>query len=212
MEKLIFSETVHIYKTKLNMLEHKAELLDLCNEIVKNLPGVKTDGFGYTTVTRDINFNGKVEIKNKIDEVIQKGIKSCIEIYEKEIGEQNFIETDGWVNIVRSKDPVQENFKEGNDKYHSHTEINKKNGSFEPTYTYVYYVQMPNNLTGDDAVLFFKDKNDNEFSILPEEDDLIIMKADVLHAPNKSENSTIDRIVFAGNVGIKFIKKQKSLI
>ena len=32
------------------------------------------------------------------------------------------------------------------------------------------------------------------------------------HAPNNASESTLDRIVMAGNVGFDFIKKQKSLI
>jgi hypothetical protein len=38
------------------------------------------------------------------------------------------------------------------------------------------------------------------------------MEADMPHAPNNAPNSTIDRIVLAGNVGFDFIKKQKSII
>jgi len=71
---------------------------------------------------------------------------------------------------------------------------------------------MPNNLSDEDAVLYFKSKNGKEYSILPTEDDLIIMEADVPHAPNNAPNSTIDRIVFAGNVGLSYVKKEKSLI
>jgi hypothetical protein len=212
MEKIVFSDTVHVYRTKLNMSEFKSELLEICDEVVKKQPKVITDGFGYNMITRDIDFVGDVVLKNKLDEVIQRGISSCIEIYNSEVGEHNLIETDGWVNIVRAKDPVQGNFKEGKEKYHIHSEINKKQNTFEPTYTYVYYIQMPNNLKNDDGVLYFKDKNDVEFSILPEEDDLIIMCSDVPHAPNKANDSTLDRIVFAGNVGIRFVKKNKSII
>jgi hypothetical protein len=212
MEKIVFSDTVHVYRTKLNMSEFKSELLEICDEVVKKQPKVITDGFGYNMITRDIDFVGDVVLKNKLDEVIQRGISSCIEIYNSEVGEHNLIETDGWVNIVRAKDPVQGNFKEGKEKYHTHSEINKKQNTFEPTYTYVYYIQMPNNLKNDDGVLYFKDKNDVEFSILPEEDDLIIMCSDVPHAPNKANDSTLDRIVFAGNVGIRFVKKNKSII
>jgi hypothetical protein len=212
MEKIIFSETAHIYKTKLNMLDFRSELLDICNKIIIKQPDVKTDGFGYNHTSGNINFLGEVEINNKLDQVIQKGINSCIEIYNNEFGEHNIVETSGWVNVVRAKEPVQPNFKEGEEKYHIHTEISKQFNYFIPTYTYVYYIQMPDNLKGDDGVLFFKDKNEIEYSILPEEDDLIIMSADIPHAPNKAPNSTRDRIVFAGNVGLKFIKKQKSLI
>lgn len=212
MEKLVFSDTAHIYKTKLNMSEYKDEILDLCNKLVSDLSFVKTDGYGYTMIKNDIDFLGNIKIKNRLDEIVQMGINHCIELYKETNVEYNTVDTDGWVNIVRAKDPVQLNFKEGTEKYHVHTEINKLNNSFVPIYTYVYYIQMPNNLKGEDGVLYFKDKNDIEHSILPEEDDLIIMSGDIPHAPNKADDSTKDRIVFAGNVGFKFVKKEKSLI
>jgi cupin superfamily acireductone dioxygenase involved in methionine salvage len=71
---------------------------------------------------------------------------------------------------------------------------------------------MPDVMNDDDGVLYFKGKNEKEYWIRPEEDDLIIMEADMPHAPQAALNSTIDRIVMAGNVGFSFIKKQKSLI
>jgi hypothetical protein len=38
------------------------------------------------------------------------------------------------------------------------------------------------------------------------------MEGDMPHSPNNAPNSTINRIVIAGNVGFELIKKQKSLI
>ena len=67
-------------------------------------------------------------------------------------------------------------------------------------------------MNGDDGVLYFKSKEDKEYWIRPEEDDLIIMEADMPHSPNSASESTLDRIVMAGNVGFDFIKNQKSLI
>jgi hypothetical protein len=37
------------------------------------------------------------------------------------------------------------------------------------------------------------------------------MEAHTPHSPNTAPNSTLDRIVIAGNVGFDFIKKEKSL-
>jgi hypothetical protein len=71
---------------------------------------------------------------------------------------------------------------------------------------------MPDVMNGDDGVLYFLGENKKEYFIKPEEDDLIIMEAHIPHAPNNAPNSTIDRIVMAGNVGFDFIKKEKSLI
>ena len=120
------------------------------------------------------------------------------------------------MNLVRSNNPVQIQFKHdemrGVDKYHTHTEINKKNKSFFPHYTYVYYIQMPDTMEGEDGVLYFRGENKKEYWIRPEEDDIIVMEGWMSHAPNNAPNSTIDRIVLAGNVGFENIKKQSSLI
>jgi hypothetical protein len=114
--------------------------------------------------------------------------------------------------VVRSKNPVQENFHDENKKYHVHTDINKKMKSFTPHYTYVYYIQMPDVMNGEDGVLYFKSKDGKEYWVRPEEDDLIIMEGDTPHAPNNAPESTVDRIVMAGNVGFDLIKKEKSFI
>ena len=145
------------------------------------------------------------------------GIDYCKKIYTQEVNTKfNKVNTDSWVNIVRSKNPVQIQFKhdeiKGVDKFHTHTEINKQMKSFVPNYTYVYYIQMPDIMEGEDGVLYFKSKNGNEYYIKPEEDELIIMEADMAHAPNNAPKSSIDRIVLAGNVGFEYIKKEKSLL
>jgi cupin superfamily acireductone dioxygenase involved in methionine salvage len=118
--------------------------------------------------------------------------------------------------LVRSVNPLQLEFKhkemKGVGKYHTHTELNKKMESFIPYYTFVYYTQMPNVMEAEDGVLYFMGENKKEYWIRPEEDDLIIMPAEMPHAPNNAPKSTIDRIVLAGNIGFEFIKKEKSLI
>jgi hypothetical protein len=212
MERITFSDSAFIYRKKLGMSEYKDILLELCKEITEKLTEVKTDGFGYNTTTNNLNFLGKIEVNNKLDEVIQKSINLCIDVYETENNKFNMVDTEGWVNIVRAKDPVQYNFKEGKEKYHTHTEINKNKNFFIPTYTYVYYIQMPNNLENEDGVLYIKDNEEKEYNILPREDDLIIMPGYLPHSPNKADKSTCDRIVFAGNVGFSFVKKEKSMI
>jgi hypothetical protein len=213
MEKIIFDNDICIWKTKLNLSESKGEILELCEDVVKNnSDGVNFDAYSYSKIKDDVNFLGNIVIKNKLDEIGQISINNCKKIHNDRGIDFNMIETDAWVNIVRSDNPVQLNFKEGHEKYHIHTELNKTNNSFVPSYTYVYYIQMPDRIEGEDAVLYFKSKSGKEYSILPEEDDLIIMEADVPHAPNNAPNSTIDRIVFAGNVGLSYVKKEKSLI
>jgi hypothetical protein len=212
MEKIYFDETTYIWKTKLNRLSDKLIFLKEAYSIIESQPNTKTDGFGYKKEwNKNLNFIGDIKVEIKLDEIVQIGINKCKEIYNEKNITHNKINTDVWVNVVRAKNPVQENFYT-NEKYHIHTEISKKNKDFIPYYTWVYYIQMPDIMNGEDGVLYFRGENKKEHWIRPEEDDLIIMEADMPHSPNNAPNSTIDRIVLAGNVGFDFIKKEKSLI
>ncbi len=217
MEKLYFDEETYIWRGKLNRLSDKDSLLKEANWVIESQPDVKTDGFGYKKEwNNNINFTGEITIETKMDEIIQMGIDYCKDLYKERNVVYNKINTDAWVNVVRSTNPVQIQFKheelKGVDKFHVHTDINKEMKSFIPHYTYVYYVQMPDVMNGEDGVLYFRGKNNKEYWIRPEEDDLIIMEADMPHSPNNAPNSTVDRIVIAGNVGFDYIKKEKSII
>jgi hypothetical protein len=212
MEKIYFDKDTYIWKTKLNRLGDKQMFLKEAYVVMDSEPNNKTDGYGYKKEWKDnLDFIGEFKIETKLDEIVQIGVNKCKEIYNETNINYNKINTDAWVNVVRSLNPVQENFHTDN-KYHIHTEINKGRKEFIPHYTYVYYIQMPDVMNEDDGVLYFKGKDDTEYWIRPEEDDLIIMEAYVPHSPNSAPNSTLDRIVMAGNVGFDFIKKEKSLI
>jgi len=212
MEKIYFDDATYIWKTKLNLINNKDVFLKEAYSIIESKPNVKTDGFGYREIwNQNLNFIGEIIIETKLDEIVQIGINECKKLYEEKNIVYNKINTDAWVNVVRSKNPVQENFY-NNKKYHIHTEINKENKQFLPHYTYVYYIQMPDIMNEDDGVLFILGKNKKEYWVRPEEDEIIIMESDMPHSPNSASNSTLDRIVMAGNVGFDFIKNQKSLI
>jgi hypothetical protein len=212
MEKIYFDETTYIWKCKLNLIDNKPLFLKEAYSVIESQPNVKSDGFGYAMEwNKNLNFIGDINIETKLDEIVQIGINKCKEIYNEKNVNYNKINTDSWVNVVRSKNPVQENFHTAN-KYHIHTEIQKKEKSFYPHYTYVYYIQMPDVMNDEDGVLYFKVNNGKEYWIRPEEDDLIIMEGDMPHSPNTAPNSTLDRIVIAGNVGFDYIKKEKSIL
>jgi len=215
MKKVYFDESTYIWVEMLGLSKDKNQLLSESLELIKSYEGQqasKTDGYGYKKEwTNDINFNGKFEIKNKLDLICQFGVDKCKEIWEEEIKSPfNKINTDAWVNMVRSQNPVQLNF-HSDEKYHIHTDINKQMKSFTPHYTYVYYIQMPDVMEGEDGVLYFKGDNGKEHWIRPEEDDLVVMPGWMPHAPMNAPKSTVDRIVMAGNVGFELIKKEKSL-
>ena len=218
MEKIYFDDTTYIWKSKLNRINDKSLFLEEANHVVDSQPHFdEFDSFPYKKKwNNNLDFIGDFKIETKLDEIVQIGINECKKLYEEKNITYNKVNIDAWVNVVRSVNPVQPAFKHAElndiDKYHTHTKIQEKMGMFFPHYTYVYYIQMPDVMNEEDGVLYFIGQNKKEYCIRPEEDDLIIMAGDMPHAPNNAPNSTLDRIVIAGNVGFELIKKQKSLI
>lgn len=219
MEKIYFDENTFIWKGKGNLTNIKDDIIKECMIVIDSQKElVKYDGYGYKEVWKeDLDFIGNLKEYNKLDSICNICIDFCKKIWNSDIGEDfNKVNMDSWVNVVRSKDPVQIQFKhdelKGVDKFHTHTKINKDNNKFYPNYTWVYYIQMPDVMEDEDGVLYFRGENDKEYWIRPEEDDIIIMPGWMPHAPNNAPKATIDRIVIAGNVGFEFIKKQKSLL
>lgn len=218
MEKIYFDDTTYIWKTKLNCVNDKFLFLEEANDIIDSQPNFnEVDSFPYKKKrNKNLNFIGEFKIETKLDKIIQIGINECKKLYETKNITYNKVNGDAWVNRVQSVNPVQPSFRDvklnGIDKYHTHTKIQEKRGSFFPHYTYVYYIQMPDVMNEEDGALYFLGQNEKKYWIRPKEDDLIIMEGDMPHEPNNAPNSTLDRIVIAGNVGFDFIKKQKLLI
>jgi hypothetical protein len=212
MEKIHYDDATYIWKTKLNLIKEKQLFLEEANSIIKSkLSNADAYLHRKDSTIEYLNFVDSIKIETKLDEIYQIGINKCIEIYNENNISYDIINADSWINVVRSKTPVQPNFY-NDKKYHIHTELSKAHGTFIPYYTWVYYIQMPDVMYGEDGVLYFKGKDDIEYYIKPEEDDLIIMEGNIPHSPNNAPQSTIDRIVLAGNVGFDSIKKEKTLI
>jgi len=221
MEKIYFDDTTFIWKTKLNLKSYKSELL---NEITNHIETYdeqfhntkKYDNFSYKNLDSGYPYSIKDNNKFKLDSIQQLSVNECVMIYNEANIKYNEIKSDSWINIVRAKNPIQPTYtnrrKFDNLLYHKHTDLNKNMGLFIPDYTYVYYIQMPDVMNGDDGVLYFKSKENKVYSIKPEEDDLIIMPADIPHVPNDAPDSKLDRMVLAGNIGFKIIKQNKTTI
>jgi hypothetical protein len=139
---------------------------------------------------------------NEIDEIEKKGIEICLEIEGANSNTPYYYDT--WVNRVKSKDPVQRfGAMIFGHPYHNHTEINKTMLRHNPKYTFIYYLQMPDNLQDDEGHLVLKDIKGEVYSILPKEGEFIIHESHIDHYPKEATNSTVDRIVIAGNVGFE---------
>jgi hypothetical protein len=216
MEKIWFDNSTYIWKTKLNLFDNKNEIITQAKRVIKSHIGNISDGFGYLkTENNKVLDRANCEKQPLLDEIIELSTNYCKEIYI-ENNKYNKLNVESWVNVVRAKNPTQKTYRNkdvrGELSYHVHTELNKIHKSFFPHYTYVYYIQMPNVMNGEDGVLYFKSKNDITYWVKPEEDDLIILPADMPHAPNNAPQSTIDRIVLAGNVGFELIKNTKTVL
>jgi hypothetical protein len=211
MEKIYFDDETYIWKTNFNISHIKDEVLEECLNIIKDMEVSRPyDDFVFFREWKEnIDFNGDFESTKKIYEIVKEGIKVCTTLFNENIKlPYNKINTNSWVNVVRSKNPKQGNFL-------TETEIimhNHMNNVFRADYTYVHYVQMPDNLEGKDGVLYIEGKYGIIYNILPKENDIIIMEGRILHVPASARKSTKDRIVIAGNVGFEMIKKINSLI
>ena len=95
---------------------------------------------------------------------------------------------------------------EGESNYHDHTNFNDRFPHDVPTYTWTYYLQLPDNCIGEEGYLSFKE-GDKEEAIKVEENTLYIFPSNLLHRPNISPNSSKNRITAAGNILIPTSEK-----
>lgn len=176
--------------------EYKPEYLTQANEIIK-LGGAPQDGYSFM----EGEYTGMKTEWGALAPLVSTGILHCINLFNAKF---NTVWFETWVNVVRSV-PRQ--------KYnrHNHVEINKRNNKPLPTYTWVYYMQMPNNLSGDEGKLEYEDETGTH-RILPNVGDLIILRGDQWHSVVYHPNSTVNRIVLAGNVSISNIKTNNTLM
>ena len=212
MEKIEFEKDVFIYQTKLISEDLKNKILKDTQLFLKNKPPTKSDSYGYISSYSTFDFENEFKVINGMYEILKISILECIKLIKTNNRIFNRINFDAWANIVRTTNPKQPNFrKNGTVDLHNHVDIQNRIESFYPTYTFVYYVQMPNNLSENDGSLIIGG-NDSRYHFLPEVGDLIIMGGDLPHGPNLALNSTKDRIVIAGNVGFEYVKQNHSLI
>ena len=84
-------------------------------------------------------------------------------------------------------------------------------------WTFTFYVQMPDNLKDVDGYLFFRTDDGMVHKFLPKEGELFVFPATLEHRPETNLNSTIDRVVYAGNfldldIDREYLKTKKTLL
>jgi len=217
IEEIKFSDTLTIWKSKYEFKNKEQCILECnlyLNKYLETSNHKINDGYGYFRLNEYKNlFYEKFILKNELDYIALSGTNTIIDLYQKiHNKDYNKIYTDNWINVVKIN-PIQKIWNNKSElQFHQHSEINRSLGRIEPDFTYVTYIQMPNNLSDTDGVLYMKDLEGNIFNYLPEEGDIIIMKGEIEHVPNHSPNSTINRIVMAGNVTLANEKIIKTLL
>jgi hypothetical protein len=133
---------------------------------------------------------------------LNKIFSTAVLNYHNTISNRTAIDTytNSWVFI---SDPSNRD-----SNYHNHIQF-ASGEVMSSSYTWTYYLEVPNNCTGDEGKLFFsKDKSDeNSISLFPEEDTLYIFPATLEHRPDLNPNSTNRRIVLAGNTFLSYQNK-----
>jgi len=181
----------------------------------------KIDDFNQSKLVDELKYNIDINNDTIFPSITNPGIESSIVLTGGEISNinniviklfdefiyqsKNLYSFKNWVYLSSSENEYA--------GFHSHTKMDRLKTKGEWTWT--FYIQMPDNLKGDDGKLHFK-INDEEFSILPKEGELLLFPANVLHMPNTNTSSNKDRIVLAGtlskiDLNKSFVKHEKTL-
>lgn len=198
IEKIIISDTVIIYKSRLDynkeaLLKEIYYNVDV-NPLALDIPSPESPGIqAPISVTTP-------EIERIFD--------STLSIFKENFNLGDYYYHRPWL-FISNRDNLYSNYH----KHDTFANINLKNIKW----TYTFYVQMPDNLKENDGYLYFKTDNGIEHSVLPQEGDLIIFPGSLAHRPETNKNSTVDRVVLAAMVtpiDLKesFKKREKSLI
>jgi hypothetical protein len=200
IEEIKLGKHIKIYKVNFNDIDNKqlskelwysTELFKMTHYPSPNEPGIQSE-----ILVNSVN----------VDLVRKKIIDLMFSLFEKPF----FYSTQEWVFISQNN-----NIYTG---FHTHqNEVAMRKSKQKPDYTLTYYVQMPDNLEGDDGCIIFKDEDGEEFSVLPKEGDMILFGADVLHRAATNTKSIEDRMVFCTNftfldINKTYNKKEKTLI
>lgn len=190
---------IDIYKVKLENINNEKLLEEIninkrylfydreYNDEVSGLPGLQ--------MTSDLMVGDETTIIKK------QGYETCKDIYEILNPKKTVysgLQT-SWFFISTPSNPLS--------NYHDHLLFSKKEKGILTHYTWIYYIQVPDNCTGKEGHIFFKeyhardeDTDESAFSFFPEQGFLYMWDSEIPHRPELSPNSTIDRVIVAGNV------------
>lgn len=201
METILLNNESILYKTTYVSDLPMHELITILEKEIEKQPEAKNEAFGISLQTEGVG------------DIIEFGLKCCTELYTNKNLMYNERWAEIWINRIKNKTTHQKVVTNSEDAiYHIHTELSSDLNRFIPNYTFVYYVQMPDNLTNLEGALLVKNSKGDVYTYHPKEGDFIIMDAKTPHSPMASPNSTKDRLVVAGNIGFFNNKTERSIL
>jgi hypothetical protein len=79
-------------------------------------------------------------------------------------------------------------------------------------YTFTFYVKQPKNLNEDEGKIIFQTKNKELHKFLPNEMDIFIFPADMMHTAIPTPNHDEIRVVYAGNISYNFFENKNNIL
>jgi hypothetical protein len=199
LEKIYFTDTDFVYRTNLGKYSKDSLINEIEVNIDIDMGSTKSTSESPGIQSYIVIKGGELEnISNKVNKILFD------EIYNEPFSPFSFR---NWIYLSESTNPFT--------GYHNHTEMQYLKSLGQWTWT--FYVQMPDNLKGEDGKLLFMLNDGTVHSILPNEGDLFIFPAEMLHKPNLNLKSNKSRIVLGGiisklDLNHRFNKKQKTLL
>jgi hypothetical protein len=201
METISLGGETILYKTTYVSNTKQTDLIKILENEIEKQPLVVNEAFSVSLKTEGV------------EDIIDFGIKCCTELFISKGLVYNERWADIWINRIKNGTTYQKVVTNPEDAiYHIHTELVTDFKKFIPNCTFVYYVQMPNNLKENEGTLLVKNSKGDVYTYHPKEFDFIIMNADVPHSPMGAPNSTKDRLVIAGNIGFVNAKTERSIL
>lgn len=207
LEELKIGNETIAYKTSIQNTHLSIdEMVKHIEQNVLNSSEVKNDAYSLNKNDEKIFYD-----------ILKTGTDICQNLAKKDGIRYNTTYTDFWFNIIRvdSSEIKQANAKVytiEKANYHIHYNLNVETGKFIPKYTFVYYIQLPNNCIDNEGALLLKNKNEEVYVFNPNINDMIIFDAKIPHGVLGSRNTNLKRIVLAGCVGFKNSKVEKSIL
>lgn len=93
---------------------------------------------------------------------------------------------------------------------HKHINVHPPGRSkYVTDYTFTFYLQTPEDISGDEGCIVFEDENKKRHKFLPKPGDYFIFPADILHTAIPTPKSKTNRIVYAGSLCIDIFNQKQ---